>query len=160
MKATPEQVASELLEVAPSITREIRETMRRTREGDLTVTQFRVLGFIDRHTGASLSDVADHIGLALPSMSKLIDAMVKRKLVIREFDTVDRRRVTLQLSARGRTILETARSETRAVITQMVSVLEPAQLDTVYNALHALRPLFASPREAQRAGHGRTNGNS
>lgn len=151
MKPTPARTAAELLDVVPSITREIREQMRSHRTPELNVTQFRVLAFLNRHAGASLSDVADHIGLTLPSMSKLIDQLVTRKLVVREFDTVDRRRVTLALTARGHTIWDTARGATRAFLTERLEQCSPAQLETVYEAMEILRPLFISPREAQRA---------
>ena len=160
MKATPEYVAAQVVEVIPLVMRSIREHMRKHRQADLTVTQFRTLAFIDRNVGTSLSDVADHIGLALPSMSKLIDALVRRKLVVREFDTIDRRRVTLSLTARGRSILETARSETRAVMTETLASLERDELETILTAMQVLRPLFTSPREAQRAGKVRQNGHS
>ena len=95
------QTAAELIEVVPSITRAIREQMRQHRTAELSVTQFRVLGYINRHAGASLSDVADHIGLTLPSMSKLVDLLVERKFVVRETDERDRRRMTLALTARA-----------------------------------------------------------
>jgi hypothetical protein len=42
--------------------------------------QFRTLAVIDRNANASLSDVTEHIGLTLPSMSKLVDGLVARKL--------------------------------------------------------------------------------
>lgn len=125
--------------------------MRSHRTTELTVTQFRVLAFLNRHAGASLSDVADHIGLTLPSMSKLIDQLVARKFVTREFNKVDRRRVTLELTPRGKTIWETARGATRDFLTERLAQCDAAQLETIYQAMEILRPLFISPREAQRA---------
>ena len=150
MKPLQAQAASELVEVVPSITRAIREQMRQHRTSELTVTQFRVLAFLNRHPGASLSDVADHIGLTLPSMSKLIDQLVARKVVAREADKQDRRRVTLALTGRGHTILDSARSATREFMTERLEQLERQDLETVLAALQILRPLFATAREAQR----------
>lgn len=150
MKVSPAQAAAELLEVVPSVTRAVREQMRAHRAADLTVTQFRVLAYLNRHTGASLSDVADHIGLTLPSMSKLIDALVARKLVRREFDTTDRRRVTLALTSRGRVILERARRATRAFLTAQLRQCDSIELETLTRAMQILRPLFASRRELAR----------
>jgi MarR family transcriptional regulator for hemolysin len=109
-----------------------------------------VLAFLNRHPGASLSDVADHIGLTLPSMSKLIDQLVARKVVAREADKQDRRRVTLALTGRGHTILDSARSATREFMTERLEQLERQDLETVLEALQILRPLFATAREAQR----------
>lgn len=160
MGATPSQVASEILDVIPSVMREVRELMRSHRTADLSVTQFRVLAFVDRHSGTSLSAVAEHIGLTLPSMSKLMDGLVERKLIVREFDRADRRRVTLKLTARGRTILEAARKATRDHLTHVLSTLDKAHLETVYQALATLRPLFLSPREAHLVLESKDNGNS
>lgn len=145
------ETAAELIEVVPSITRAIREQMRQHRTAELSVTQFRVLGYINRHAGASLSDVADHIGLTLPSMSKLVDVLVERKFVVRETDEQDRRRMTLGLTARGRTILEAARGATREFMTGKLEQCTRDELETIVAALEILRPLFASPREQQRA---------
>ena len=48
------------------------------------MAQFRTLAFVDANQGASLSEVAGHIGLGLPSMSKLVDALVNRELLTRD----------------------------------------------------------------------------
>ncbi len=150
MKPLQQQAATELVELVPAITRTIREQMRQHRTSELSVTQFRVLAFLSRHPGASLSDVADHIGLTLPSMSKLIDQLVARKVVMREADRRDRRRVTLALTARGQTILDSARAATREFMAERLEGLARGELETVLEALHILRPLFVTAREAQR----------
>jgi DNA-binding MarR family transcriptional regulator len=58
----------------------------------LSVPQFRALGFVHRHAGSSLSEVADHIGLTLPAMSRLIDGLVELQLMRRQSQSADRRR--------------------------------------------------------------------
>ena len=63
MVATTEECARELLEVVPLVMRDIRTQMRSERTPDLTVPQFRTMLFIDRNMGASLSEVAEHIGI-------------------------------------------------------------------------------------------------
>lgn len=147
MDATPSATARELLDMVPRVMRDVRSQMRHHRASDLSVPEFRTLGFLSNHTGVSLSDVADHIGLTLPSMSKLIDGLVERKLVTREFDSADRRRVTLALTGRGRTILQAAHTSTQDYLAQVVSALSPAERATVVQAMRVLRPLFISDRE-------------
>ena len=44
----------------------------------------RTLFILQHHTGVSLSVVADHLVLTLPSASKLVDGLVKRGFVMRE----------------------------------------------------------------------------
>ncbi len=149
MSATPEQAACEVLEVVPQVMSAIREQMRRHRAAGISVPQFRTLAFLELHEGISLTDVADHIGLTLPSMSKLMDGLVARKLATREFDATDRRRVTLGLTPRGRAVLQASRNSTQAYLAQTLAALSPAERTTVIQAMPALRPLFRSERETQ-----------
>src|SRR5262245_54533048 len=93
--------AAQLLEVVPAAMRRIRAYMRQQRIADLTVPQFRALGFIGRHPETSVSAVADHLGLSVAAASRLIDALVERGLVERETSRADRRFVILRLSPTG-----------------------------------------------------------
>ena len=99
---TVQETARQVLDVVPLVMRTIRAKLRERRAADINVPQFRAMAYINRNDGASLSDLAAHIGLTLPSMSKLIDGLVNRKLVSREADSCDRRRVCLSLTSQGR----------------------------------------------------------
>ncbi len=145
MKMTTEECARAILEITPSIMRIIRGQMRSHRSPDLSVPQFRALAFIDRNEGASLSDVAGHIGLTLPSMSKMIDGLLARKLITRETHSADRRRMTLALTARGQTILKSAREATQDYLAEQLQSLSATDRGTVMNAMEILRPIFSQP---------------
>lgn len=149
MAVTPQEAAAELLDVMPLVMRVVRAQMRSHRAAGLSVPEFRTCTFLDRHAGASLSALADHIGLTLPTMSKLVDGLVDRKMVLREFDTSDRRRVTLTLTARGRSILEAARASTQAYLADVLAALAPAERANVVQSMRVLRPLFVSEREME-----------
>ncbi len=149
MDASPYQTAAQVLEVVPLVMRVLREQMRSHRTADLSVPEFRTLGFLSRHPGASLSDVADHIGLTLPSMSKLVDGLVERRLLTRQSNAANRRRMKLTLTARGRAILQAAREPARAYVGDVLARLSPAERATVIQAMRVLRPLFISDREKE-----------
>jgi DNA-binding MarR family transcriptional regulator len=134
--------ARNVLEVVPLVVRTLRATMRRHRGPNLSVPQFRSLWYLSRETGASLSAVAEHVGLTLPSMSKMIDGLVARHLVDRGISTRDRRQVTLTLSPRGRTTLRTARVRAQAHLAEMLGALSETERTTVTRAMQALRPVF------------------
>jgi len=142
MKASTDECAHAILEVAPAIMRTIRTEMRRHRTSDLSVPQFRTLAFIDNHEGPSLSDVAGHIGLTLPSMSKIVDGLVARKLITREIASADRRRITLALTSRGQTLLTAARGATKACLAEMLQSLSLTDRTLVINAMETLRLIF------------------
>jgi DNA-binding MarR family transcriptional regulator len=150
MATSSETCAQEVLEVVPVVMRTIRGEMRQQRAADLSVPQFRTLNFIDRNAEASLSDVADHIGLTLPSMSKIVDGLVARKLVMRETRPDDRRRMTLALTTSGQTALESSRKSTRACLANALASLPDADRTNIVKAMAMLRSVF-SPHQASSA---------
>ncbi len=78
-----DECARQLLDTTPQIMRFIRAEMRSHRGHDLSVPQFRTLTFINRNPEASLSNLANHLGLTLPSTSKLVDGLVNQKIITR-----------------------------------------------------------------------------
>lgn len=148
MQATPELCAQELLDVVPLVMRAIRTEMRSRRSRDLTVPQFRALLFINSHPETSLSDVADHIGLTLPTLSKMVDGLVTRNLVSRKPCPEDRRRIELTITSRGRVQLESARKGTQDRLAEILSSLSEADRNLVLQASQALRPIF-TPGDAE-----------
>src|ERR1043166_8599475 len=112
--------AHDLMETAPQIVQAIRAEMRRGRGSDISVPQFRAMRFIQVHPDSSLSHLAEHMGLTLPSVSKLVDGLVKQKLVSRKESTSDRRKLTLVLTASGANIVDAARAQAQANLTQKI----------------------------------------
>lgn len=146
MTASSDRAAVELMEAVPLVMRAIRSEMRRRRNPDLSVPQFRALAFLRRHDGASMSDVADHVGVALPSMSKMMDGLVERGLVRRTVHARDRRRATLVLSPGGRTMLERARAFTRAFLARRLAHLSRRKRDEIVRAMRTLAEVFQFER--------------
>ena len=143
MPISPKDTARAVLEVVPLVMRTVRAQMRDASALNLSVPQFRTLGFVARNPRTSLSDLAEHIGLALPSMSKLVDGLVERKLLIRQSYSDDRRRITLELTARGDTLLQSAHASTQAALAEWLSGLGESDRATVVHAMQILQPLFA-----------------
>jgi MarR family transcriptional regulator for hemolysin len=132
------------MDTAPKIMQSIRIEMRSGRGADLSIPQFRTLGFIQRYPDSSLSDLADHLGLTLPSASKLVDGLVKQKLISRQESNVDRRRLTLVLTSNGESIINSARAAALTNLTKVLSRLSNDELGTIHQAMELLSPLFVS----------------
>ena len=145
MSANAADCAQAILEVVPLVMRTIRTEMRRYRGPELAVPHFRVLAYLNGNEGASLSDLAEHLGLRLPSMSTLVAGLVERNLVARGPSAVDRRRITLGLTARGRSTLAAAREATQKRLAERLEPLPAGELDGLTAALEKLRSIFAAP---------------
>ena len=78
MDRAVESCAREVLDTVPLVMRFIRDQVRRRRTAGLSLPQFRTLIFLNRIKNSSLSAVAEHLGLSLPAMSRLINGLVAR----------------------------------------------------------------------------------
>ncbi len=151
MRQIVQGAAQQVLEAVPLVMRTIRGQLRSHRSADISVPQFRSMSYIDRNDGASLSDLASHIGLTLPSMSKLIDGLVSRKLVTRTSHSTDRRRICLSLTPLGREELREAHRFTEKYLSEQISGLDEADLQTITRAMQILKSLFSQELKAVKA---------
>ncbi len=139
-----EEAAHQVLDIVPQVMRIIRSEFRGQRSADLSMPQFRTLAFINTNDGASLSSLAWHIGLTLPSMSKLIDGLVSRGLVARDSHQADRRKICLRLTAAGQRELAEAFAHTAAFLADQLSSLTKEDLTIVLRSMQILKDLFVS----------------
>lgn len=128
----------------------IRAEMRKSRPSGVSVPQFRVLAYLNRHRGVSLSDVANHVGLTLPSMSRAVDGLVRQGLVAREASSDDRRRVILDLTEEGRRVFRAAADATRAHMAALLVGLSPEERSEVMRGMNALRSVLLLDRSRDR----------
>jgi DNA-binding MarR family transcriptional regulator len=135
-------LAALLMDVVPLIMRYIRTEMRSRRMRGLSVPQFRSLIFLRRNEGSSLSEVANHIGLTLPSASKVIEVLVTRKLVARTELRNDRRYSSLKLTKLGQTTLLQAQRGTEAGLAERLDALSPARQKMAVETMRALSYIF------------------
>jgi DNA-binding MarR family transcriptional regulator len=144
---SPPQVtdnAALLMDVIPLIMNRIRTEMRSRRTPGLSIPQFRTLIYLYRYENASLSQVSEHIGLKLPTSSKIVDALVIRKLIIRNESPDDRRCIRLRLSSIGRDELLRARNITESKLTEILSVLSADQQSEISVTIQTLQSLFVT----------------
>ncbi len=148
MRQLVQSSAHQVLETVPLVMRTIRKQLRSHRGADVSVPQLRTMSYIDSNEGASLSDLASHVGLTLPSMSKLIDGLVARKLVTRAGDSLDRRRICLSLTSLGREQLRTAHRFTERYLAEQLAGLTDDELRDVAQAMQTLKSVFSQEARA------------
>jgi len=142
IRSSTGECAHEVLDAVPMVMRVIRNELRKYGAKEVSMPQFRTLNFVYRKEGVSLSEVADHIGLTLPTMSMLVDGLVTRGLINRQEDPEDRRRMTLMLTEPGRVRLESARGATVAYLEERLRQLSASDRATITTAMRTLRELF------------------
>jgi len=149
--ASAADCAREVLDVVPAVLRPIRQQMRSHRAEGLSIPQFRSLCFVERYDGASLSMVADHLDLSLPTVSRMISGLVQRGYMQRKSSEDDRRHVSLSLRPRGQSVMREARTATQKFLSQKFETLPLDQREALITAMQALREVFEQemPRPAE-----------
>jgi DNA-binding MarR family transcriptional regulator len=139
---TSQDCAARLMETIPMVMRVIRADMRAQGASTMSVPQFRALAFLDRNPGASLSEVAEHVGVTRATASATIERLVQRNFVHRCHDPQERRRVVLSLTEAGQHHLQQAREQTRSHIADLFKNLTEEQILQVEEGLTLLKQVF------------------
>jgi DNA-binding MarR family transcriptional regulator len=134
--------STRLLEVVPLIMRHIRSELSSHTMKELSVPQFRTLMYLRRHPDASLTLVAEHLGLTPPTVSKMIQKLVDQKIIKRN-TALDRRQVRLSLSAKGISALSKARERTRKQLAENLKSLSEEELTRLSATLEILDRVFS-----------------
>lgn len=140
-----DETAHQVFDVVPQVMQNLRAEMRRRRGPEISVLQLRALAYLRRNPGATLSSVAEYVGLTLPSMSSQVSGLVARNLIDRSISSEDRRFVTLTLTEQGRSLLETARQGTQESLAKTLSTLSADERAIVVEAMNLLARVFAPP---------------
>jgi DNA-binding MarR family transcriptional regulator len=140
--AKPDRVARQLIETVPLVMQFMRRQMRRASKQELSIPQLRTLYFVSIHDRPSLSCAADFIGLSLPAMSRLVDALVRKGFITRTACEDDRRHVRLGISAAGRAALDVAWKGTHARLSKEVDSMSSEDRATLASAMNILRARF------------------
>jgi len=140
---SPRQTAAIVIEDIPLLMQLLRTKFREKRVADLSLAQFRILVFVDANPEASLSEAAGHIGLSLPSMSRLVDSLVKHNLLRRHVHDSDRRRICLALTGRGKRELDKAYQHTQSFFTGKFAELSDSERTQLAASMNLLKKLFA-----------------
>ena len=107
-----------------------------TTGGELTPSQYDALVFIHRHGDCSAKALSEGLQISIPSSTRLVDRLVRKRLVDRRESAEDRRLVQLSVTDQGRQALalvhqarvvkfeHTLRDMTAEERTQLLGLLE------------------------------------
>lgn len=115
--------AQAVIQVALRVLRMVRAEIARQPGRELTLTEMQALGFLLSNPGASLSELADHLGLQKPTTSKVVEELVQQGRISREVVPENRRKLALNISESGREALELAAEPAMSRMTELLARL-------------------------------------
>jgi DNA-binding MarR family transcriptional regulator len=116
--------------------------LRVIEESGLSMTQCKALlelgGLGEAAEPRQVSDLAERFGASVPSMSRAVDALVKKRLVTRLEDPEDRRVRRVAITARGKQLVDTLLVVRQAGMEAFAASLSAAQRRKLDAAIDAL----------------------
>ncbi len=125
-------------------TTRLARRLRQEAGAGLTSSQLSALAVVDHHGPLTLGALAEHEGVAPPSITKVVARLEADGLVIRHADTVDRRVSRVTISARGAALLAESRRRKTAWLTSRIAGLAPDERRRLAAALDVLDHLVTS----------------
>lgn len=133
--------AKMILDIIPPLMRHIRNEMRYLTKSELTVPQFRVLARLSRST-ATNRDLAEWVGVSAPTMTRMVDVLVKKNFVKRDSKNGDRRQLDLTLTDKGLLTFRELRSSVQMKLAEKISNLTHERKKHLTDGLWVLRDTF------------------
>ena len=135
---SPREIAEEL---RPAILRLARQLRRETEALGVTSQQVTLLWLVRTHPGLSLRELASEEGISAPSLSGHVDRLEALGLLRRVRSTEDRRRVGLELTTEGQSLLKRVRARRTTWLAERLALLpddERGRLEGALPTLYAL----------------------
>ena len=128
-------------ELRPALLRLARNLRRETEALGVTSHQVTLLWLVRNRPGLSLRELAVEEGISAPSLSGHVDRLEAAGLLRRVRSTDDRRRVGLELTREGQSLLKRVRARRTTWLAERVALLsdeDRERLDAALPTLYAL----------------------
>ena len=122
-----EEIASGIVRIRRRL---VAEADRRLAERGKTVLAFQVLSALQRRGPSAQSELAEDIGQHPTGLSRLLEELEHARLVRRARDRADRRKIVVELTARGRALLAQGRPLVNAAVEEVLAPLGRASSNT------------------------------
>ncbi|HEX9371350.1 MAG TPA: MarR family transcriptional regulator [Roseiflexaceae bacterium] len=105
---------------------------------DLSMAQLKTLLALHTSGALPIGQIAETLGVGLPTASHLVDRLVQARLAVREEDPLDRRRTLAQLSPEGVELAERLREVRSELLRRWLTQMDDAGLAALCRGLEAL----------------------
>ena len=139
-----QRIIDKFWEFFPPVWHSVKAHIRHeaTEKFDITVGQFHILRRI-RQGADSVSKLADDRHTSKPAISRSVDVLVNKGLVIRSQNSADRRNVQLSLTEAGQSLMDVLFGNTHQWMADKLSILHEDEFNAIQVAGDALKRAFS-----------------
>lgn len=121
-------------------------------EGEgMTETQYHALRYIRLHNSPTAGELAEALQISNAAVTKLIDRLEKKALVIRAADPSDRRVMRLQLGAKGRKLAALLSDAEQDCFSEIIARMNPGEVEALQCGMGGfLKSALLTPEQIDR----------
>ena len=117
-------------------------------DGSVTVTQFRVLVVLRGHGETRLNLLAERLGVSPSTALRSVDRLIATDLVTRRENDLDRREVVIDLTSKGRQVVDEVTALRRSAIRTIAEAMPRVEARQLVGALTAFAVAADEPTAA------------
>ena len=125
-KAQPGQLADAVL-TASRVLVAVAARSLAEHESEVSLPQYRALVVLGSRGAQRPVDLAQALGVDPSTATRMCDRLVRKRLITRRRDVIDRRVVLLDLSASGRRLVDRVTQRRRQEIGRILEAVDPAE---------------------------------
>lgn len=141
-------IAVDLIEVAPLMIRTVKGEIQMAANGEISHPQYRILANIHRGLN-TVGKIAVSHGVSQPAMSKMVESLVQKGLILRSQESTDRRQVCLKLSATGKKLHQDLKAMAAQSLGKKIKQLPEFEQDKLERALADLKQILGPLTQGQ-----------
>jgi DNA-binding MarR family transcriptional regulator len=90
-------------------------------QGKITIPQFWALDYLHSHSAATMTEISRYLKISRAGTTGLIDRLLAQRLIMRQRPTGDRRVVRIDVTPKGRKIIENIRKQKQKSLVKIFS---------------------------------------
>lgn len=130
----------ELKETWKDLTNEIANYRgKKIREAGLSFHNLIIMNHLFINPNANQSDLADLMSVSKPTVSSIVDTLVRKGLVVRNVPDSDRRKTTLNLTAAGVDLVKSIRDEAVSSFSKILEKLSDVEVENLNSIMRKIK---------------------
>ena len=122
------EFGQEMSHFMPKFLREfLKRQHRALASGEITVPQMIILNILKEKNRCMMSEIAKFLSVTTSAATGLVDRMVKSNLIKRTADKKDRRIIKIEMTAKGRRIIDGIQNRRYEMMMDIFGKLEPVE---------------------------------
>ena len=115
---------------------------------DINEQQWRVIRILDEHGELDASELASRAFVLSPSLTRMIRALEKRKMLIKRKDKEDGRRILLAASPKAKALIKGVTPESAAIYREIEAAFGGEEIEKLLALLDGLAEILADGKAA------------